>query len=105
MQDTQQTTKTQAPARSTLSHGVKSLVALLVLGTGSAIAGLLIAGPNGQNGPGAAEAAPAPPPLATTLLTATDIEPPASPLQTVSGELARRETLTGLVQRLGERLH
>ena len=47
MQDTQQTTKTQAPARSTLSHGVKSLVALLVLGTGSAIAGLLIAGPNG----------------------------------------------------------
>jgi murein DD-endopeptidase MepM/ murein hydrolase activator NlpD len=101
MQDTQQPTQSQAPARSTLSHGVKSLVALLVLGTGSAIAGLLIAGPNGQNGPGAAEAAPAPPPLAATLLTATDMEPPASPLQTASGKLARRETLTGLIQRLG----
>lgn len=101
MQDTQQPTESKAPARSTLSHGVKSLVALLVLGTGSAIAGLLIAGPNGQNGPGAAEAAPAPPPLAATLLTATDFQPPAAPLQTASGKLARRETLTGLVQRLG----
>ena len=101
MQDTQKPTEPKAPARSTLSHGVKSLVALLVLGTGSAVAGLLIAGPNGQNGPGTAEAALAPPPLAATLLTATDIQPPAPPLQTATGKLARRETLTGLVQRLG----
>ena len=101
MQDAQNTTEPQAPARKTLSHGVKSLIALCVLGTGSALAGLLIAGPSGQNGPGAAEAAPAPPPLAATLLTATDIQPPAAPLQTASGTLARRETLTGLVQRLG----
>jgi murein DD-endopeptidase MepM/ murein hydrolase activator NlpD len=101
MQDAQKVSETSAPARRTYSHGVKSLIALLVLGTGSAVAGLLIVGPSGQNGPGTASAAPAPPPLAVTLLSATDIQPPAAPLETVTGTLARRETLTGLVQRLG----
>ena len=100
-QSTQKVAEMAAPAWKTLSHGLKSLAALAVLGTGSAVIGLIVAGPSGENGPGAASAAPAPPPLAATLLSATDIQPPAAPSEHVAGKLARRETLTGLVQRLG----
>ena len=100
-QDTQKPAESGAKGRKSLSHGVKSLVALAILGTGSAIAGLFVAGPTGQNGPGVAAAAPAPPPLAVTRLSATDIQPLAAPSERISGKLQRRETLTGLVQRLG----
>ena len=101
MQDIRNPAENSAPARKTLSHGLKSLLALCVLGTGSAIIGLVVAGPQGTNGPGTASAAPVPPPLAVTLLSATDIQPPAAPATRVSGTLQRRETLTGLVTRLG----
>ena len=101
MQDAQNTAETGAPARKSLSRGVKSLAALLVLGTASAAFGLLVAGPWGGHGPGSASAAPAPPPLAATLLSAKDIQPPATPSAHISGKLERRETLTGLVKRLG----
>jgi len=101
MQDAQKPVETGVPMRKSLSHGVKSLIALLVLGTGSAVAGLLVAGPWGEHGPGTASAALAPPPLAVTLLSATDMQPPAPPSHHVEGRLERRETLTGLVRRLG----
>lgn len=101
MQDTQKPAEPSAPARRKMSHGLKSLLALVVLGTGSAVAGLVLAGSWGEHGPGMASAAPAPPPLAVTLLSATDVQPPADPSQRVTGTLQRRETLTGLVRRLG----
>ena len=63
--------------------------------------GLFAAGPTGSHGPGTASAATAPPPLAVTLLTAPDLSAPATPATYVSGTLKQKETLTGLVTRLG----
>ena len=68
-------TNTAEPSR-TVSHGVKSLVVLGLLGSVSAVLGLVTIGPsNDPVGMGAAHASPAPPPLATTLLSATEFEP------------------------------
>ena len=100
-QDAQNPAETNAPARRSLSHGMKSLIALLVLGTVSVGMGLFAAGPTGSHGPGTASAATAPPPLAVTLLTAPDLSAPATPATYVSGTLKQKETLTGLVTRLG----
>ncbi|MEZ5998024.1 MAG: M23 family metallopeptidase [Hyphomonas sp.] len=100
-QDTQIQAEAPAPERRGLSRGMKSLIALVGLGSVSVIAGLVMAGPSGDRGPSTASAAVPPPPLATRLLTATDIGAPAPIAERVSGELKRRETLTGLVTRLG----
>ncbi|MEZ5946550.1 MAG: M23 family metallopeptidase [Hyphomonas sp.] len=100
-QDIQNQAETPAPERRGLSHGVKSLIALAGLGSLSVIIGLLAAGPSGERGPGTAEAAVPPPPLAARLLTATDFAGPAPAADRISGALRRKETLTGLVTRLG----
>ena len=94
-------TNTAEPGR-TVSHGVKSLVVLGLLGSVSAILGLVTVGPSNEPvGMGAAHASPAPPPLATTLLSATEFEPGLGIPNRVSGTLKSRETLTELVTRLG----
>ena len=101
MQDTQISAESNAPARRPLSRGVKSLIALVVLGSAAAVTGLVVAGPWGKQDQAVAAALPTSPPLAVTRLIATDIQPPATPSQRVTGKLERRETLTGLVKRLG----
>ncbi|MCA8901606.1 MAG: M23 family metallopeptidase [Hyphomonas sp.] len=80
---------------------MKSLVALGALGAVSVLVGLMATGPGISNAPGTAEAAIAPPPLAATLLTATEITGPGPAVTHEAGRLQRRETLTGLVTRLG----
>ncbi len=87
-------------ARRNFSHGAKSLIVLAVLGTLSVFAGLFAAGPNGRLVQNSASAAVVPP-LATTLLSARDIDAVKPAPRHVTGALARRETLTGLVTRLG----
>ncbi|HBT34498.1 MAG TPA: hypothetical protein DEB52_00090, partial [Hyphomonas sp.] len=80
-------TNTAEPGR-TVSHGVKSLVVLGLLGSVSAILGLVTVGPSNEPvGMGAAHASPAPPPLATTLLSATEFEPGLGIPNRVSGTL------------------
>lgn len=101
MQDTQKPAESKAPQRRPLSHGMKSLIALAVLGSAAAVTGLVVAGPWGKHDQAVAAALPTSPPLAVTRLIATDIQPPAAPSQRVTGKLERRETLTGLVKRLG----
>ncbi|WP_241764769.1 M23 family metallopeptidase [Hyphomonas johnsonii] len=82
-----------------LSQGLKSLAVLFVLGTASAIAGLVMVDPAGQPTHGTAAAA-TPPPLATTLLSATDLTDPVV-LEHKTGTLKSRQTLTDLVVGLG----
>ncbi|MDX1293245.1 MAG: M23 family metallopeptidase [Hyphomonas sp.] len=85
-----------------VSHGVKSLIVLGVLGSASAILGLVTIGSSTEpGGMGAAHASTSPPPLATTLLSATEFEPGLTPPERVSDTLKSRETLTELVTRLG----
>jgi murein DD-endopeptidase MepM/ murein hydrolase activator NlpD len=88
-----------AAAKSGLSQGVKSLIVLGVLGSASAIAGLVMAGRS--NVPFVETASAATPiPLAARLVSAWDVVD-ENPLQHVSGKLERNETLTGLLTRLG----
>ncbi|WP_291060056.1 M23 family metallopeptidase [Hyphomonas sp.] len=85
--------------RTGFSQGVKSLVVLAVLGSASAIAGVVMAG---RTPPALTETADAavPLPLAARLVSAWDIED-APPLERAEGRLERNETLTGLLMRLG----
>ena len=93
---------THADTARTVSHGVKSLIVLGLLGSVSAVLGVVSIGPDSESGGiSAAHASPVPPPLAATLLSATEFEPGlGAPTQT-SDTLKRRETLTELVTRLG----
>lgn len=93
---------THADTARTVSHGVKSLIVLGLLGSVSAVLGVVSIGPDSESGGiSAAHASPVPPPLAATLLSATEFEPVlGAPTQT-SDTLKRRETLTELVTRLG----
>ena len=90
--------ETHAPSRN-VSQGLKSLAVLVVLGTASAVAGLFMVDPSGQPTHGTADAA-TPPPLAVTLLSATDLNDPAV-LARNTGTLKSRQTLTDLVVSLG----
>lgn len=82
-----------------VSQGIKSLIVLAVLGSVSAIAGLLMAGNNTTPFGETADAA-IPVPLAARLVTAWDVVD-AAPAKRVEGRLERNETLTGLLMRLG----
>jgi len=78
---------------------VKSLIVLGVLGSASALAGIVMAGRT--PGPLAQTAdAAIPVPLAARLVTAWDAVD-AEPLERAEGRLERNETLTGLLTRLG----
>lgn len=86
----------------TVSHGVKSLIVLGLLGSVSAVLGVVSIGPASESGGiSAAHASPVPPPLAATLLSATEFEPGFGAPTRKSDTLQRRETLTELVTRLG----
>lgn len=93
-------TKPAGTGRS-VSHGVKSLVVLGVLGSLSAILGIITVNSSNDGTVGAAHASPAPPPMAATLLSATEFEPGIIAPERISGSLKHRETLTELVSRLG----
>lgn len=83
-----------------LSAGLKSLVVLAVLGSASALAGVVFAGREPAGDLMAAEAATATPPLAARLVSALDmIDLPQ--IVRAEGRLERNETLTGLITRLG----
>ena len=91
-----------APKQRRMSHGIKSLIALCILGSASAGVGLLAVGPTGAPTVETAEpAVPAAPPMAATLVSATDVEPITFNIDRVSGKLKSRETLIELVSRLG----
>lgn len=91
--------ETPARAKSGLSQGVKSLIVLGILGSASAIAGIVMAGRTPGPLSETAEAA-IPVPLAARLVTAWDaVDAPA--LEHAAGKLERNETLTGLLTRLG----
>ena len=91
--------ETTARPKSGLSQGVKSLIVLGILGSASAIAGIVMAGRT----PGPLSETPEaaiPVPLAARLVTAWDaVDAPA--LEHAAGKLERNETLTGLLTRLG----
>lgn len=92
-----------APAnlpKSSLSQGMKSLIVLGVLGSASAIAGLVMAGRPDATLVQTADAA-TPLPLAARLVSAVDVAGPPKELVKAEGKLQRNETLTGLVTRLG----
>jgi murein DD-endopeptidase MepM/ murein hydrolase activator NlpD len=86
-------------AKSGLSQGVKSLVVLAVLGSASAIAGVVMAGRGVGPFTETAEAS-VPVPLAARLVSAWDVIDTV-PLEHAQGSLERNETLTGLLTRLG----
>ena len=93
---------TPTPNNRRLSHGLKSLVALCLLGSASAVVGLVSVNPSQspvtiEQG----EFVPPSPALAATLVSATDVEPLQFDVERVSGKLKSRETLTDLVTRLG----
>lgn len=91
--------ETPSRPKSGLSQGVKSLIVLGVLGSASALAGIVMAGRT--PGPLAQTAdAAIPVPLAARLVTAWDAVD-AEPLERAEGRLERNETLTGLLTRLG----
>jgi len=91
--------ETTARPKSGLSQGVKSLIVLGILGSASAIAGIVMAGRTPGPLSETAEAA-IPVPLAARLVTAWDaVDAPA--LEHAAGKLERNETLTGLLTRLG----
>lgn len=88
-----------APPRARLSQGIKSLIVLAVLGSASAIAGLVMAGRSNTPFNETADAA-IPVPLAARLVTAWDAaEMPV--VERSEGKLERNETLTGLLTRIG----
>jgi murein DD-endopeptidase MepM/ murein hydrolase activator NlpD len=85
--------------RSRLSQGVKSLIVLAILGSASAIAGVVMAGRTAAPFTETAEAA-VPVPLAARLVTAWDaVETPV--VERTEGRLERNETLIGLLTRIG----
>ena len=88
------------PPKRSLSQGMKSLVVLGVLGSASAIAGLVMAGRPDAAMVQSAQAA-TPLPLAARLVSAVDVAGPPKALVKAEGKLERNETLTGLVTRLG----
>lgn len=94
-----QTDSEAAARKARLSQGIKSLIVLGVLGSASAIAGLVMAGRPNAPFTETAEAA-VPVPLAARLLTAWDaVDVPV--LDRAEGKLERNETLTGLLTRIG----
>jgi murein DD-endopeptidase MepM/ murein hydrolase activator NlpD len=97
--ETAETTELPGRPKTGLSQGIKSLIVLGVLGSVSAIAGLVMAGRSTVPFEQTADAA-VPLPLAARLVNALDVED-AVPLQHVEGRLERNETLTGLLMRLG----
>lgn len=100
-QDTH-TPEAGATPRRDLSRGLRSLAILAILGSVSAFAGIIAVHSSGSAGmTDMAHATPAPPPLAATLFTATDMMDPGPALDTTTGVLKSRETLSELVTRLG----
>ena len=87
------------PPKRNVSQGIKSLAVLFVLGSASAVAGLFMVDSSGQPTHGTAVAA-TPPPLAVTLLSATDMTDSVD-LVRQTGTLKSRQTLTDLVVSLG----
>ncbi len=88
-----------APHKARLSQGIKSLIVLAVLGTASAIAGIVMAGRSTAPFNETAEAA-VPVPLAARLVSAWDaVDMPV--VERSEGKLERNETLTGLLTRIG----
>jgi len=97
--ETAEPAETAARAKTGLSQGLKSLIVLAVLGSASAIAGIVMAGRTPGPLSETAEAA-IPVPLAARLVTAWDaVDAPA--FDHSAGKLERNETLTGLLTRLG----
>jgi murein DD-endopeptidase MepM/ murein hydrolase activator NlpD len=90
---------TPARAKGGLSQGVKSLIVLALLGSASAIAGVVVSGRAAAPFTETAEATVLAP-LATRLMTAFDAVE-AAPAQHIEGRLERNETLTGMLTRLG----
>ncbi|KCZ54741.1 hypothetical protein HY29_13765 [Hyphomonas beringensis] len=84
-----------------LSHGIKSLIVLGLLGSMSAALGLISITSGEDGGVSAAHASPPPPPLATTLFSAVEFTPVSATPVRHSGELKSRQTLTELVTNLG----
>ena len=91
--------ETAARPKPGLSQGVKSLIVLGVLGSASALAGIVMAGRAPNPLTQTADAA-IPVPLAARLVSAVDVVD-ARPLERAEGKLERNETLTGLLTRLG----
>lgn len=88
------------PPKRTLSQGMKSLVVLGVLGSASALAGIVMAGRTASPIVQTADAATVLP-LAARVVSAVDVTGlPKAPVKS-EGKLERNETLTGLVTRLG----
>jgi murein DD-endopeptidase MepM/ murein hydrolase activator NlpD len=97
--ETAEPAESAARAKTGLSQGLKSLIVLAVLGSASAIAGIVMAGRTPGPLSETAEAA-IPVPLAARLVTAWDaVDAPA--FDHSAGKLERNETLTGLLTRLG----
>ena len=97
--ETAEPAETAARAKTGLSQGLKSLIVLAVLGSASAIVGIVMAGRTPGPLSETAEAA-IPVPLAARLVTAWDaVDAPA--FDHSAGKLERNETLTGLLTRLG----
>lgn len=88
------------PPKRNLSQGMKSLVVLGVLGSASAITGLVMAGRPDAAIVQTADAA-TPLPLAARLVSAVDLTSVPKHVVKAEGKLERNETLTGLVNRLG----
>jgi len=84
-----------------LSHGIKSLIVLGLLGSMSAALGLISITSGEDGGMSSAHASPPPPPLATTLFSAVEFAPSQVAPVRHSGVLKSRETLTELVTELG----
>jgi murein DD-endopeptidase MepM/ murein hydrolase activator NlpD len=97
--ETAETPEVPARQKSGLSQGIKSLIVLGVLGSASAIAGIVMAGRTPGPLTETADAA-IPVPLAARLVTAWDAVD-TKPLERIEGKLERNETLTGLLTRLG----
>jgi murein DD-endopeptidase MepM/ murein hydrolase activator NlpD len=97
--ETTEPAETAAHPKAGLSQGLKSLIVLAILGSLSAIAGVVMAGRTPGPLSETAEAG-VPVPLAARLMTAWDVVD--TPAQNHSaGKLERNETLTGLLTRLG----
>lgn len=88
------------PPKRNLSQGMKSLIVLGVLGSASAIAGIVMAGRPEASLVQTAEAS-TPLPLAARLVSAVDVAETPRQVVKAEGKLQRNETLTGLVSRLG----
>ena len=97
--ETPVTAELPAHPKSGLSQGIKSLIVLGVLGSASAIAGIVMAGRTAAPFVETAEAS-IPVPLAARLVSAWDMVD-ADPVERAEGSLQRNETLIGLLTRLG----